>query len=168
MALDARWDSIAAHAMECLESMIAVMENAAAQVASGRRLEEISVDTYQLYIATESEDNESAVVCVWSYDEYFDLLSTSAAKEGIRLEDMARLDIRLPKMEFEDGLVTGGFAAWKGISVDVRNEPQEILIEAICERLKARGLAVRCNSEEVVIFSMPLGAGSNLTSAGES
>lgn len=167
MALDARWDCIAAHAMERLEEMIAIMEKAAAQVVNGQRLEEIGVGSYRLYIATGSKDCDNSIVCVWSYDEYFDLLSSAAADEGICLEDMARLDVRLPETEFENDLVTGGFAAWKGASVDVRNELQDALIEAVCERMKARGLKVRCSSEEIVIFSMPLGARLDLTPTGE-
>ena len=155
MDLDARLDNIAMRAMEHLEDMISVMEAAAEQVSSGRRLEDIDVSRYQIYTLSKAEGDKGDIICVWSSDEYFDLFNSAAAEEGISLDDMTDLDVKQPDAEFEDGMVTGSFSAFKGISVEMRNKPLESLIDMVCVRLKERGLIVSSISDGV-IFYMPL------------
>lgn len=156
MASDALLKRIAVHTMELLADLISVMEQAADQIAEGQSLKDISIKEYQLYIASNEEINERSLICILSSDDYFDLISKAASEMGVCLDDTARIDVRLPETEFEDGLVTGGFQAWKGISVEMRNESLEALLGEVCERLRERGIEVRCASEEDVIFSMPL------------
>jgi len=154
MDLDARLCNVAERVMEHLEDMIAVMEAAAEQVSSGCRLEDIDVGRYQIYALSSAEGSDKAIICAWSSDEYFDLFSSAVAEEGVSLEDMTKVDVKLPEAEFEDGMITGSFSAFKGISVEMRNKPLESLIDMVCERLKERGLAVDAISEDV-IFYMP-------------
>lgn len=156
MDMDARLGGAAERAMERLEDMIAVMKAAAEQVSRGCRLEDIEVGKYRIYALPKSEGHDRAIICVWSSDEYFDLFSSAAAEEGISLDDMTDLDVQLPDSEFEDGMVTGSFSAWKGISVEMRNKPLELLIDIVCERLVGRGLVVGSISDGI-IFYMPLG-----------
>ena len=155
MDLDARLDNLAKHAVESLEEMIAVMEAAAEQVADGRRLEDIDVGRYQIYALSKTEGKKGDIICVWSSDEYFDLFSSAAAEAGVSLDDMTDFDVKLPDAEFEDGMVTGSFSAFKGIAVEMRNRPLESLIDIVCERMKERGLIVSSISDGV-IFYMPV------------
>ncbi|MFB3764567.1 MAG: hypothetical protein ACE14P_04895 [Methanotrichaceae archaeon] len=154
MDLDALLDNIAKRAMEHLEDMISVMEAAREQVSSGSRLEDIDVGRYQIYTLSKAEGNKGNIICVWSSDEYFDLFSSAASEEGVSLDDMTGLDVKLPDAEFEDGMITGSFSAFKGISVEMRNKPLELLIDMVYERLKKRGLVVSSISDGV-IFYMP-------------
>ncbi|MGA9097826.1 MAG: hypothetical protein WB392_02710 [Methanotrichaceae archaeon] len=155
MDLDARLGNVAERAMEHLEEMIEVMEAAAEQIASGRRLEDIDVGRYQIYTLSKAEGNKGDMICVWSSDEYFELFSSAAAEEGVSLDDMTDVDVELPDAEFEDGMITGSFSAFKGISVEMRNKPLESLIDMVCERLKERGLVLSSISDGV-IFYMPV------------
>ncbi len=155
MDLDARLDNIAKRAMEHLEDMISVMEAAADQIASGSRLEDIDVGRYQIYTLSKGQGNKGDIICVWSSDEYFDLFSSAAAEEGVSLGELTDLDVQLPDAEFEDGMITGSFSAFKGISVEMRNKPLESLIDMVCERLNERGLVVSSISDGV-IFYMPV------------
>lgn len=155
MDIDVRLGGVAERAMKRLEDMIAVMKEAALQVSSGCRLEDIDVGRYRIYTLPKSEGYDKAIICVWSSDEYFNLFSSSAAEEGVSLDDLTDLDVQLPDSEFEDGMVTGSFSAWKGISVEMRNEALELLIDIVTERLKERGLVVGSITDGV-IFYMPL------------
>jgi hypothetical protein len=146
-------DEIAALALERLSDLISIMERAADKVASGGVLEEIEVGDYQLYVA---EGFDQAIVCVWSAEEYFDLLEAVASDAGICLNDAEELIVDMPDNEFEESMVTGGFMAWKGFAVERKNRPLEELLDCVCRGLKARGLAVNCTDEEYVIFRLPV------------
>ena len=76
---------------------------------------------------------------------------------SVNLDDTEDVSVQLPEAEFEDCMVTGGFMAWKGISVERKNVPLEELLECLYSRLKARGLAVNCSEdEEHLIFRLPI------------
>ncbi len=77
MASDALLKRIAVHTMELLADLISVMEQAADQIAEGQSLKDISIKEYQLYIASNEEINERALMCILSSDDYFDLLNGS-------------------------------------------------------------------------------------------
>jgi hypothetical protein len=151
--IDSSIDKIAARALERLDDLIIVMERAADQVASGGVLEEIEVGDYQLYMA---EGSEQSVVCVWDAEEYFDLLDALASEAGVCLEDSEELVVHVPEPEFEESMVTGGFMAWKGFGVEKKNKRLEELLDCICRKLLARGLAVNCSDEEYVVFHLPI------------
>jgi hypothetical protein len=147
-------DSAASRALEMLEDLIRAMESAADQVCSGQSLEDIVAGKHQLFLA--SHEGARAMVCVWDLDDYYDLLINAASKTGVRLDDSARIEVELPAMEFGEDMITGGFEAWKGLSVETRNRHLEQLVEIFCAKLKERGLALNCSFEDVVIFCLPL------------
>jgi hypothetical protein len=151
--VDRSIDKIASLALDRLVDLILVMERAADQMASGGALEEIEVGDYQLYIA---EGSEQAVICVWSAEEYFDLLNAIASEAGVCLEDSEELIVHVPEPEFEESMVTGGFMAWKGFAVEKKNGLLEQLLDCICRGLKARGLEVNCSDEEYVVFRLAI------------
>lgn len=151
--IDRRMDKIADRALERLYDLILVMERAADQVASGSALEEIEVGDHQLYM---EEGSDHAIVCVWSVEDYLDLLEAVASEAGICLEDAEELIVHVPEPEFEDSMVTGGFMAWKGFAVEKRIRPLEELLDCISRKLLARGLAVNCSDEEYVVFRLPI------------
>ena len=109
---------------------------------------------YQLYMA--SHEYQRAVVCVWDSDDYFCVLESAASKAGLCLDEAAQLDVQLPEAEFDENMISGGFQVWKGLSVDLRNDPLESLIEEICHRLKKRGFSVNCTLDEEVAFCLPI------------
>jgi hypothetical protein len=146
-------DEIAARALERLDDLISVMERAADQVASGGALEEIEVGDYQLYMA---EGLEQTIVCVLSAEEYFNLLDAVASETGICMEDSEELVVHVPEPEFEESMITGGFMAWKGFAVEKKNKRLEELLDRICRKLLARGLAVNCSDDEYVVFRLPI------------
>ncbi len=147
---------VACRAIEMMDELIAAMENAAEQIASGRAPQEIDVKEYQLYMAPEAEEGKTAVVCFYDPEEYFDLLDAAALDTGVRLEAMTELEIRLPESEFGENMITGGFGAFKGLSVEMRNQPLEELLEMIGRRLAERGLSMSCIAGEEVIFYLPV------------
>jgi hypothetical protein len=149
-----KMDAIADRAWERLEELIALMEKAADRVARGGRLEEMDVGDHQLYMAT--EDLQQDIIFVWEAEDYFRLLETAASELGVCLDDAEEISVQLPEAEFEDCMVTGGFEAWKGLFVERKNVLLEELLECLCRRLEARGLAVNCSDEEYVIFRLPV------------
>jgi hypothetical protein len=151
--VDSSMDKIAALALERLDDLILVMERAADQVASGGALEEIEVRDYQLYMA---EGSEQAIVCVLGAEEYFDLLDAIASEAGVCLEDAEELIVHMPEPEFEESMVTGGFVAWKGFGVEKKNRRLDEILDCVCQRLLARGLAVNCSDEEYVVLRLPI------------
>ncbi len=158
MDLDRRLDSIADRVMALLEDMITIMEAATEDISRGSRLEDIDVGRYQIYTLPKAQ-SERDLICVWSSDEYYDLFRSAASEEGVSLENMTDLDVRLPDAEFEDGMVTGSFSAFKGLSVEMRNKPLELLIDMVCERLKERGLHVSSISDGVIFYMSVGGSG---------
>lgn len=151
-----RLDLIACKAIEMMNELIAAMEIAAEQIASGDAPHEIDVKKYQLYMAPEAEGGGRAVVCFWDPEEYFDLLATAASEAGVSLEAMTELEVSLPESEFGENMITGGFGAFKGLSVEMRNQPLEELLELVGLLLKERGLSMSCVAGEEVIFYLPV------------
>jgi len=150
-----KMDAIADRAWERLEKLIEIMEKAADRVATGGTLEEIDIGSYPLYMAI--EDQRKDIICVWEAEDYFRLVEAAAFEEGVCLDDTEEISVQLPEAEFEDGMVTGGFMAWKGLSVERKNILMEELLECLCRRLKARGLNVNCiDDEEYIILRLPV------------
>jgi len=154
-------EKVAARAVDCLEDLLRVMQNAANQISCGRALEEIDVAGFALYLArTDQDDDQSraqAVVYAMDHEEYLSILDRVASKSGLCLDELAELEVRLPEMEFGEDLVTGGFGDFKGISVERHNDCLQELMEAVSTLLERRGLAVACIPDEDVIFYLPLG-----------
>jgi hypothetical protein len=143
--------SIAANAaLDMMNELISVMEQAAKQICDGSTLEDVQVYGYRLYVV--SNEKQRAVVCVWDFEDYYRILDSAASQAGIRLDEAVHLEVNLPEAEFGENMVTGGFQAWKGLSVDLRNDPLELLQEEICNHLKKHGLGINCNPDEDVIF----------------
>ncbi len=149
-------DLVACRAIEMMDELIAAMETAAEQIASGCAPQEIDVKEYQLYMAPEAKEGKTAVVCFYDPEEYFNLLYAAARDTGVSLEATTELAIRLPESEFGENMITGGFGAFKGITVEMRNQPLEELLELIVRRLEDRGLSMSCIAGEEVIFYLPV------------
>jgi len=157
----ANFDLIASIAIDHLEGMIDAMESAAERVASGDPVEEIDTREYQIYAAPASDEGGLDIMCIMDAGDYFEVLECAATKAGVSLEEAEELVVTMPEMEFGDDLITGSFDAWKGVSVDVKNDPLEEVLDCIGKRLKERGVIVNCgepsgeSSEEAsVIFYM--------------
>lgn len=150
-----RLEMIACRAIEMMDELIAIMESAAEQIANGHAPREIAVGKYELYMASQSE-GRMAVVCAWDLEEYFDLLDQAASRSGVCLDAMTELDVGLPETEFGENMISGGFGAFKGFSVELRNLPMEDLLDLINQKLMKRGLSMSCVSEEEVIFCLPV------------
>jgi hypothetical protein len=146
-------NEIAGRALKRLDALILVMELAADQVARGGAPKDLDVGDYQLYMA---EGSEQAIVCVLNAEEYFDLLDAVVSEAGVCLEDAEELIVHVPEPEFEESMVTGGFMVWKGFAVEKKNMRLEELLDCICRKLLARGLAVNCSDEEYVVFRLPI------------
>lgn len=141
----ANFDLIASIAIDHLEDMIDAMESAAERVASGDPVEEIDTRDYQIYAAPATDEGGLDIVCIMDAGDYFNVLECAATKAGVSLEEAEELVVTLPEMEFGDDLITGSFDAWKGVSVDVKNDPLEEVLECIGKRLKERGVTVNCD-----------------------
>jgi len=154
---------IAARVMDDLDGLLFVMQKAAEQISSGRALEEIDDEGYNLYLARKDPKDRGsraeAVMCALDYDQYFRILEQAASEMGLCLEEETRLEVDLPESEFEENMVTGGFERYKGLAVEHYNESLEELMVAVCYLLRERGLAVACVPDEDVIFYLPLGRG---------
>lgn len=144
-------EEVAAKVMERMEELIALMEEAAAEVEAGAALQEVETGCYQLYIASNWKGHDEALICALDFEEYFDIIYCSALEMGVSLEEMAQLDVDAPEPEFGENMVTGGFEDFKGISVELRSDPLDNLLEDVCCRLKARGLTVACDAEEIIL-----------------
>jgi hypothetical protein len=152
----ARLDLIACRVIAMMDDLIAAMERAAEQIASGQSPQEIDVRKYQLYMASEAEGGGRAVVCIWDIEECFELISSAASEAGVCLEATTKLEVKLPAVEFGENMISGGFDTWKGISVDVCNDPLEELLDLVCEKLKERSLTLRCTDDEDMIIYLPV------------
>ena len=95
-------------------------------------------------------------MCIWGIEDYFDLLRAVAPEAGVFLEDAEELIVHMPEAEFEESMVTGGFMAWKGFVVEKKNRQLEGLLDCVCLKLLARGLAVNCSDEEYVVFRLTI------------
>ena len=149
---------VAARAVECLEELLRVMQDAADQISCGRALEEIDVAGFALYLARADQDDDrvNALVGVMDYEEYLRILDRVAREGGLCLDEMTELEVTLPEMEFGEDMVTGGFENFKGISVEQHNDCLARLMDAISSLLEMRGLNVACTPGEDVIFYLPL------------
>lgn len=151
----ARLDLIACRAIEMMDELITTMERAAEQIESGRAPREISVGKYELYMASEAK-GKVAIICAWDQEEYFDLLNQAASKSGVCLDAMTELDVGLPETEFGENMISGGFGAFKGFSIEMRNLPMEDLLDLVNQKLMERGLSMSCVAEEEVLFYLPV------------
>jgi hypothetical protein len=151
-------EKVAARAVECLEDLLRVMQDAANQISCGKSLEEVDVAGFALYLARadQCDDRVHALVGVIDYGEYLRILERVASEGGLCLDKMTELEVSLPEMEFGEDLVTGGFENFKGISVERRNDCLIELMEAVSALLEKRGLAVTCTPDEDVIFYLSL------------
>ena len=152
---------IACCVVERMADLIAVMQDAADQVSCGVALENVSVGSYQIYLAKkEFNDDESeqaeSVVCVMDYEDFIRILENTAAGQGVCLDELSELEVVMPEAEFGEDLVTGGFGNFKGISVQVRNDCLEELMQAVCRQFEACGLELSCVGEGDVLFRLPL------------
>ena len=153
-------EKVAARAVECLEDLLRVMQDAASQISCGRAMEEVDVAGFALYLARADQDQDQshaqALVGVMDYEEYLRILDRVARESGLCLDEMTELEVSLPEMEFGEDLVTGGFENFKGISVEQRNDCLLRLMESVSTLLERRGLVVTCTPDEDVIFYLPL------------
>jgi hypothetical protein len=137
-------------ALDMMNELISIMEQAAKQINNGLFLEDIQVGRHQLYIV--SNENRRAIVYVWDSEDYYRILESAASHAGICLDEAVHLEINLPEAEFGENMITGGFQAWKGLSVGLRNDPLELMQEEICSQLRKRGLIVNCNRDEDIVL----------------
>jgi len=146
---------IAALAVLEMEGLIEAMKRAAEQVRQGVPPENVATGKYQLYV-THEEGQNPHIACVLDAEDYLQIISSAADEAGENLEEIADFHYKAPEMEFDEGMVTGWFHAFKGASVEVSTAPMDELLESICQTLKAKGLAVSCSPEEDVIFYLPI------------
>ncbi len=153
-------EEIAARVVERMDDLIAAMQDAAEQVSSGRALEDVPKGDYRLRLERadpgSGQSQAEAVVCAMEFEEYYRILHSAASELGLCLDETEELEVSIPDAEFGENMITGGFGNFKGISVELVNESLEELLEAVCCRLKARGLAFACVPDEDVIFYLPL------------
>ena len=65
--------SIAANAaLDMMNELISIMEQAAKQIYDGLSLEDVQVGGYQLYVV--SNENHRAIVCIWDIEDYYRIL----------------------------------------------------------------------------------------------
>jgi hypothetical protein len=146
---------VASRVLERMQELIALMQKAAAEVDAGTALQEVETGSYQLYIASNWKGHDNALVCALDLEDCFEIIYSSALEMGVRLEEMAELDVDIPKPEFGENMVTGGFEDFKGISVELRSDPLDDLLDEICRRLESRGLTMTCEAEDMIL-SLPL------------
>lgn len=151
---------IAARAVESLEDLLGVMQDAATQISCGRAPEEIDVAGFALYLARRDQDDDQsraqALVGVMDYEEYLRILDSVARENGLCLDELTELEVTLPEMEFGEDMISGGFGNFKGVSVERHNDCLLELMEAVSRHLERRGLNVACIPDEDVIFYLPL------------
>ena len=149
---------IAARAVESLENLLKVMQNAASQISCGRALEEVDVAGFALYLARADQDDDRvrALVAVMDYEKYLRILDSVAREGGLCLDELTELEVTLPEMEFGEDMVTGGFGNFKGVSVARHNDCLLRLMDVVSSLLERRGLNVACIPDEDVIFYLPL------------
>jgi len=153
-------EEIAARVVARMDDLIVAMQDATEQVSSGRALEIVPKGGYRLRLErADPEAGQSqaeAIVCAMDVEEYYHILHSAASELGLCLDETEELEVSIPDAEFGENMITGGFGNFKGISVELVNESLEELLEAVCCRLKARGLAFACVPDEDVIFYLPL------------
>jgi signal transduction histidine kinase len=143
-------ESIALEVVQRMEDLLAAVDRAAEQLASGEAPEEVAAGDYQIYLA--SVDCRRAIVCSWESEEYLDLVSSVALEMGLDLEATARVETKLPEAEFAEGMVTGWFGAYRGVSAEMRNESLEEILDMISAMLEKRGLHLSLDPDDEVML----------------
>jgi hypothetical protein len=146
-------ESIALEVVQRMENLLSAVDRAAEQLAIGAAPEEVAAGDYQIYLT--SVDCKSAIVCSWESEVYLDLVSSVALEMGLDLEAMAQVETKLPEVEFAEGMVTGWFGAYRGVSAEMRNESLEEILDLICTMLDKRGLHMSLDpDEEMIIYKL--------------
>ena len=153
-------EAVAVRAVESLEDLIKVMQEAANQISCGRALEDVDVEGNTLYLARadQCDDKSQALALVWvmDYEEYLRILDRVAREGGLCLDELTEREVILPEMEFGEDMVSGGFGNFKGVSVERHNDCLLRLMDAVSSLLERRGLNVVCIPDEDVVFYLPL------------
>jgi hypothetical protein len=143
-------ENIAQRVVQRMEKLLLAMDRADEQLASGAAPEDVAAGDYQIYLA--SVDRQRAIVCAWESEEYFDLVSSVAREAGLDLDALAQVETKLPEVEFREGMVTGWFGAYRGISVELRNDFLEEILDMVCTVLEKRGLHMSLDPDDEMIL----------------
>jgi hypothetical protein len=143
-------ESIAHMVVQRMEDLLLAMDRADAQLAGGAAPEEVAAGDYQIYLA--SVDCQRAIVCAWESEEYFDLIRSVAREAGVDLDALAQVETKLPEAEFAEGMVTGWFAAYRGVSAEMRNDSLEEILDMVCTMLEKRGLHMSLDPDDEMIL----------------
>jgi hypothetical protein len=143
-------ESLAQMVVQRMEDLLAAIDRAGEQLALGAAPKEVAAGDYQIYLA--SVDRQRAIVCAWESEEYFDLISSVAREAGLDLDAMAEVETKLPEVEFAEGMVTGWFGAYKGVSAEMRNDSLEQILDMVCAMLEKRGLHMSVDPDDEMIL----------------
>jgi hypothetical protein len=153
-------EAVAVRAVESLEDLIKVMQDAATQISCGRALEEVDVAGNTLYLARadqcDDQSHSQALGGIMDYEEYLRILDRVARESGLCLDEQTELEVTLPEMEFGEDMISGGLENFKGASVEQCNDCLLRLMDAVSSLLERRGLNVVCIPNEDVVFYLPL------------
>ena len=127
---------IAARAVESLEDLLGVMQDAATQISCGRALEEIDVAGFALYLARRDPRMTIRAAprlwCAsWTMKSICASWTGSPRESGLCLDELTELEVTLPEMEFGEDMISGGFGNFKGVSVERHNDCLLELMEAV-------------------------------------
>jgi hypothetical protein len=150
---------VASKAVELLDELIGAMESAADHLARGGDSGFAGTSSYELYLVPSFEGRDEGVACIMDADSCFSLLERAARECGVDLKATEELSVKPPDMEFEEGLVTGSFMAFKGISVEIDNDPLEEMLGLVVDILSSRNIYVNFDDstdEAEVIFFLPV------------
>jgi len=152
-ARDVSLESIALEVVQRMEELLAAVDLAAEQLARGAAPEEVAAGDYQIYLA--SVGCQRAIVCSWESEEYFDLVNSVALEMGLDLEATVQVETKLPEVEFAEGMVTGWFGAYRGVSAELRNDSLEGIMDMVCTLLEKRGLHISLDpDDEMIIYRL--------------
>jgi hypothetical protein len=143
-------ESIARRVVQRMENLLAAIDRAEEQITGGAAPEEVAAGNYQIYLA--SVDCQRAIVCAWESEEYFDLVDSVAREAGLDLDSLAKVETKLPEVEFAEGMVTGWFGAYRGVSVEKRNDSLEEILDMVCTMLEKRGLHMSLDPDDEMIL----------------
>jgi hypothetical protein len=146
-------ENIALRVVQRMEDLLAAIDQADEQLSAGAAPEEVAAGDYQIYLA--SIDSQRAIVCAWESEEYFDLVCSAAKEMGLDLEALAKVETKLPEVEFAEGMVTGWFGAYRGVSAEMRNDSLEEILDMVCTILEKRGLYMSLDpDDEMVLYKL--------------
>jgi len=143
-------ENIALRMVQRMEALLTAIDQADEQLTGGAAPEEVAAGDYQIYLA--SIDCQRAIVCAWESEEYFDLVSSAAKEIGLDLDALAKVETKLPEVEFSEGMVTGWFGAYRGVSAEMRNDSLEKILDMICTMLEKRGLHMSLDPDDEMIL----------------